>query len=271
MTIPLEDRYEDVIGKAQRGLGMRDEELALKAGVAVEDVSKAQSGEFHEEAARALATALGLRVAEVVAHGQKKWRAPDVEAMDGFRMFNTAFGSEMTVNAYLVWNPGSTEGAVFDTGTEASGLIGAIRSLGLRIPALFLTHTHADHVAELTPLRRETNAIVRVAHQEASGQAEGIADGAKFRVGGLSIEALHTPGHTPGGMTYFVEGLARPLAIVGDALFAGSMGGANSAWQVALRANRERILSLPPETIICPGHGPLTRVGHEKAHNPFYP
>ena len=71
-------------------------------------------------------------------------------------------------------------------------------------------------------------------------------------------------------MTFFVTGLARPVAIVGDSIFAGSMGGGNVSYEDALRNNSEKILTLPDETIICPGHGPMTTVGEEKQHNPFF-
>jgi glyoxylase-like metal-dependent hydrolase (beta-lactamase superfamily II) len=71
-------------------------------------------------------------------------------------------------------------------------------------------------------------------------------------------------------MTYVVTGLAHPIAIVGDSLFAGSMGGGNVSYRDALRNNLEKILRLPDETIICPGHGPMTTVGEEKQHNPFF-
>ena len=71
-------------------------------------------------------------------------------------------------------------------------------------------------------------------------------------------------------MTYVVTGLAQPIAIVGDSLFAGSMGGGNVSYDDALRNNLEKILTLPDETIICPGHGPMTTVGEEKQHNPFF-
>jgi hydroxyacylglutathione hydrolase len=71
-------------------------------------------------------------------------------------------------------------------------------------------------------------------------------------------------------MTYVVTGLTRPIAIVGDSLFAGSMGGGNVSYRDALRTNLEKILTLPDQTIICPGHGPMTTVGEEKEHNPFF-
>jgi glyoxylase-like metal-dependent hydrolase (beta-lactamase superfamily II) len=71
-------------------------------------------------------------------------------------------------------------------------------------------------------------------------------------------------------MTYVVTGLSRPLAIAGDSLFAGSMGGGNVSYEDALRNNREKILTLPDEAVVCPGHGPLTTVGKEKRDNPFF-
>ena len=72
-------------------------------------------------------------------------------------------------------------------------------------------------------------------------------------------------------MTYLIDGLNQPVAIVGDAVFAGSMGGGMISYSDALRTNREKIMTLPDETILCPGHGPLSRVGWEKKHNPFFP
>ena len=74
-----------------------------------------------------------------------------------------------------------------------------------------------------------------------------------------------------GGLTYVITGLARPVAIVGDALFAGSMGGGVVSYADALETNRREIFTLPDDTVICPGHGPMTSVAEEKHHNPFYP
>jgi len=74
-----------------------------------------------------------------------------------------------------------------------------------------------------------------------------------------------------GGMTYVADGLERPIAIVGDAIFAGSMGGGMISYENALSTNREKIMTLPNETILCPGHGPMTTVGEEKRNNPFFP
>src|SRR4029077_16559458 len=77
-------------------------------------------------------------------------------------------------------------------------------------------------------------------------------------------------GHSRGGVTYVVSGLPNRIAVVGDSMFASSMGGGGVSYADALRNNREQILTLPDNTILCPGHGPLTTVGEEKKHNPFF-
>jgi glyoxylase-like metal-dependent hydrolase (beta-lactamase superfamily II) len=84
------------------------------------------------------------------------------------------------------------------------------------------------------------------------------------------VQTRRTSGHARGGVTNVETGLARRLAIVGDALFAGSMGGGLVSYDEALRTNHEQILTLPDDTILCCGHGPLTTVGEEKFHNPFF-
>src|SRR5438034_679218 len=170
--IPLEDNVGDIIGKAQRGLGISDSELAEKARLSLEKIRALREGRFD--------------------------------------------------------------------------------------------------VADLPGLREETGANVFTPASEPVPGAEPIEEGKRFRLGNLEINSLLTWGHSPGGMTYIVTGLARPVAIVGDSLFAGSIGGGNVSYRDALQNNLKKILTLPDETIICPGHGPMTTVGEEKQHNPFF-
>jgi hydroxyacylglutathione hydrolase len=122
----------------------------------------------------------------------------------------------------------------------------------------------------LPGLREKTGAHVFAPARESVPGAEPIEEGKRFRVGKIDIEARLTWGHSPGGMTYVVTGLARPIAIVGDSLFAGSMGGGNVSYDDAVQNNLKKILTMPVETIVCPGHGPITSVGEEKKHNPFF-
>jgi glyoxylase-like metal-dependent hydrolase (beta-lactamase superfamily II) len=141
---------------------------------------------------------------------------------------------------------------------------------GLTIKLILLTHAHPDHVADLERLTQTTGAPIYLSSRENAIGAQAIEEGRTFTVGKLEIESRLTWGHSPGGMTFVVRGLARPVAIVGDSLFAGSMGGGNVSYGDAVRNNLEKILTLPNETILGPGHGPLTTVGEEKRHNPFF-
>ncbi|QSR84652.1 MBL fold metallo-hydrolase [Methylacidimicrobium sp. B4] len=267
--VPLEDGVEDVIGKAARGLGLADEPLARAAGVSLEEVRRVKRGELDERLIRRLASVLHLRGDALVALGKGDYRPRDPGPIPGFLAFHTAW-SGMTVNAYLVWDLRTREAAAFDTGGDCDEMLGAIRDRGLQLRAIFLTHTHGDHIAALDRLKGETGARAYVGDQEPLPGAEPFAAGAEFSIGSLPIRTLLTNGHSPGGITYLVSGGPRLLAIVGDSLFAGSMGGGNVSYADALRNNREKVLALPADTVICPGHGPLTSVAEEREHNPFF-
>ena len=269
MPIPLEDNYTDVLGKAMRGLRVGREELDGRAGLAVGSVARLLAGELDEPAARAVAPLLALGADQLVALARGAY-APDVAAPDGLLGFNTPY-DDFHVNAYLVWDPASKQAVAFDTGSSSAGLREAAAARGLTIALVLVTHTHPDHVMDLPALLDATGAPAHVSAAEPLPRASAITPGATFQVGALAIEARKTTGHSVGGMTYVVRGLARPLAIVGDALFAGSMGGGMVSYADALANNRREVFSLPDDTVICPGHGPLTTVGLEKQHNPFYP
>jgi glyoxylase-like metal-dependent hydrolase (beta-lactamase superfamily II) len=149
-------------------------------------------------------------------------------------------------------------------------MLHTLRSEGLRLDSVFLTHTHEDHIADLDRLVAATGAPVYVSEREPHSAAKPFPDGANFKLGGLAIGTLPTWGHSPGGTSYVVTGLAHPLAVVGDALFASSMGGSRDTYAEQYRHNVEKILTLPEDTVLACGHGPLTTVGQEKAHNPFF-
>lgn len=272
MRIPLEDQFQDVIGKARRGLKLSESLLVQKARIEFDQLEALQAGQFNLEAASKIAEVLGLDPPALIALGRESWYPPAPELPANFAAFNTPF-EDMTVNAYLVWDRPGGPAAAFDTGGDCTGMLETIRQHGLAVGSIFLTHTHYDHVAALDDLVAETGATVFVSAREKIPRAEAVEEGAEFAVGGLKISVRQTSGHSPGGLTYVVEGWAggEVLAIVGDAMFAGSMGGAPpESYAAALRMNREKILTLPDATILCPGHGPLTTVALEKRHNPFY-
>jgi hydroxyacylglutathione hydrolase len=273
MAIPLEDLATDVVGKAQRGLGLSDNDLAEKLGIppdeleAVKEV-KGVSVVLVETLARVLE--LGPRSLIALAEGRyfPQARPPS----PGFFHANTVFG-EMTVNSYLVWDPETRIAAAFDTGADATPLVEEIRKQELTLQDIFLTHTHVDHVMELDRLCEKVGGSIGVhtPETEALENAAPFKPGVTFSLGRLHIETRDTSGHSPGGTTYHIHGLDAPLAIVGDALFAGSVGGIKSDYRTALRLIRNNILSAQDNTIIAPGHGPLTTVAQEKTNNPFFP
>lgn len=267
--ISLEDNVGDIIGKAQRGLGISDSELAKKAGVDLQTIRNLREGDVDEQAMLRVAPVLGLAAGPLCELAKGEWRPERIDERDGFAQFNTRY-HDMTVNAYLVWDPASRVAAAFDTGADCSEMVRFANRHKLNVQLILLTHAHPDHVADLPRLREETGADVFVPAREHVSGAEAIDEGKHFHLGNLEIDTRLTWGHSQGGITYVVTGLARPIAIVGDSLFAGSMGGGNVSYHDALRNNLEKILTLPDETIICPGHGPMTTVGEEKAHNPFF-
>ena len=267
--IPLEDTFTDIIGKAQRGLKLSDEQLSQRAGILVAEVSAAKNGEIDDGILRKLAAALGLGPERLIASAHKAWY-PKIHDIPGLGQINTPY-EDMTVNAYLVWDQNTKEAAAFDTGADAAPLLQLAQSHGLRITTILLTHTHPDHIAALGRLKKETGAPAYVPELEPTAGAETYPEGRSFNVGSLRIETRKTSGHSVGGTTYVIAGLSRPVAVVGDSLFAGSMGGGGISYSDALENNRKKILTLSGETVICPGHGPLTSVGEEQQHNPFFP
>jgi glyoxylase-like metal-dependent hydrolase (beta-lactamase superfamily II) len=269
MSIPLEDNVSDIIGKAQRGLAVSDSQLAENAGVSADRIRKLREGAFDGDAVEQAAPVLNLDAAALRKLADGTWNPEAIGQIEGLAQFNTIYG-DMTVNAYLVWDPATREAVAFDTGADCSDMLRRIEHEKLNVKLILLTHAHPDHVADLRRLGKATGATVYISRLEEAEGAEEVEEGKRFRVGSLEIEARLTSGHSPGGMTYVVMGLARPVAVAGDSLFAGSMGGGNVSYEDALRNNREKILTLPDETVVCPGHGPLTTVGKEKQDNPFF-
>jgi len=268
MNIPLEDNFGDVISKAQRGLGISDSDLAEKARLDASAIRKLRDGHFDELGLFRIAPVLGLGARALSDLAQNEYH-PSVREIDGVATFNTPF-HDMRVNAFLVWDPKSRKAVAFDTGADCRAMLDRIAKEKLTVQLILLTHAHTDHIADLGRMKKGTGAPDYISERESIPGAETISEGHEFNVGNLKVKALLTWGHSRGGMTFFVTGLARPVAIVGDSIFAGSMGGGNVSYKDAINNNLEKILTLPDETIICPGHGPLTTVKEEKVHNPFF-
>src|SRR3954465_15003594 len=212
MAIPLEDNVSDIIGKAQRGLGISDSRLAERASVSTDAVRKIRSGDLSGEAVDQVAPILKLSAAALRKLAAGEWEPETIDGIDGLALFNTTYG-DMTVNAYLVWDPVTRDAVAFDTGADCGGMLKRIESDKLKTKLILLTHAHPDHVADLARLRKATGAPVYISEREPEEGAEPFGEGKRFEVGPLEIEARLTSGHSPGGITYVVTGLAKPIAV----------------------------------------------------------
>ncbi len=275
MRIELEDNYEDVLMKAATGLGLGKSKLAELAGLSTQQVTSLLKGNFDSLSSYKVAAVLGLHpeAVQALASGES---TPELIELEDLHIFNTSFSipgfGQMAVNSFLVKCPKSSAAVLFDTGTDPEQVIAAIHSIGASLQAIFLTHTHRDHVASVSALRSAfSNATLYGPKREPFAGAYGVRDGDCFDVGSLQIKARLTNGHSKGGTSYLMDGLTKKIACVGDALFACSQGGVSAAqYAKSLEINRSQLLSLPSDTVLCPGHGPLTTVAHERGCNPFY-
>lgn len=258
MTLPLEDNWRDILGKAARAQGL---DLAAYPSLA--------SGTWDPQAAQEACLQFGLAFPALRVLAEGRWRPAEPRLPDGLAAFSSPFG-DMTVNAYLAWDPATRLAAAFDTGADCSAMLRELETRHLKLEALFLTHTHGDHVYEFDRIREKTGCHAYACQLEPFAGSTSFEPGRTFTVGGLHIESRLTSGHSPGGTTYHIHGLRLPVSITGDALFAGSVGGIKQHYTDALAQIRREILSRPDHTLLCPGHGPITTVAEEKRHNPFF-
>jgi hydroxyacylglutathione hydrolase len=272
MILPLEDLFTDVIHKAQQGQGLNDGALALRTGLTAEKLSAVKNGEVDEAAILKLGTALGLGPQALLAIAKNAWRPAPVEML-GLKQFTTTY-KDMTVNSYITWDPATNVALAFDTGADATPMLDFIKQKDLQLANIFLTHTHPDHVADLERLKFETGGTVAlINNREAHPGAQPfvIEEMAGWLAESLRVEPRSTWGHSRGGTSYLIKGLEKGVVIVGDALFAGSMGSGLVSYSDALRTTRANLLTLTRDTIVCPGHGPMSTILEERANNPFFP
>jgi glyoxylase-like metal-dependent hydrolase (beta-lactamase superfamily II) len=271
----LEDHVGDIIRKARAMSNVSALAAAGAAGLTETELAALEeSGQTTKKPnLAALAELIGLHPAklEAIASG---WlpSEKDLSVWQQLRCITTTAGG-MAVNCYLVWDEVSREAALFDTGWEAGPAVKLLVDNQLQLRHVFITHSHEDHVAALGDLR-EKFPKSRLHSGLKGGPVDQRNRPSDFiHLGSLRITHRDTPGHAEDGTTYIIGTWpddAPHVAIVGDAIFAGSIGRGNQSWELARQKVREQILTLPPETLLCPGHGPLTTVAEEKAHNPFF-
>ncbi len=271
----LEDHIGDICRKARI-----QTKTSMEEAIAVAAVDEASLHAFETDGMEAssvnvvaLAELLELDVAkaERIAGGWEP-ASVDLNLWQELRMVTTSEGFE--VNSFLVWDEQSRVAALFDTGWFADDIFKLIDDHDLDLQHLFITHMHGDHVAAIGPVRKRCSGVRLHSNSEHAPKDQRVAAGESVLVGTLTVKAQLTPGHASDGVTYVVSGWpgdAPMVAVVGDAIFAGSMGKDFDTPQLAQQKIREEILSLPLDTLVCPGHGPLTTVAEEKENNPFFP
>ena len=219
--------------------------------------------------------------------GMLKWRAFQAQGVRRIMIVEKIVVGPLASNCYIVADDAVPEGIIIDPGDEAGAILERVGELGIDIKYILLTHGHLDHIAAVTRVKEVTGASL-VVHKE---DADGLNDRSlslfmgvtlpevpkpdrllrgweSIEFGGLSFTVLHTPGHSPGGVCLLGEG----VLFSGDTLFNCGIGRSDLPGgdpEKLLHSIHTRLLILPDETVVYPGHGPQTTIGEERRRNPF--
>ncbi|MDB6037735.1 MAG: Transcriptional regulator, family [Verrucomicrobiales bacterium] len=271
----LEDHLGDIIRKAREAANVNVDAAAQAGGLSADQLQQLEkSGETAKQPDLARLGSLVQLNGQKLQAIAKGWLPKPVELANWREVRQvTTEGEGYTVNAYLVWDEVNREAAIFDTGWDPAPILKIIDENQLQPKHLFITHSHDDHIAGLAKIRERFPKIrIHSGSKHAPPDQRNRANDF-IHLGNLRITNRETPGHAEDGVTYIVGNFpedASNIAIVGDCIFAGSMGRGFQSTDLLKQKVREQIFTLPADTIICPGHGPLTTVGEEKAHNPFF-
>lgn len=191
-------------------------------------------------------------------------------------------------NTYILSD--EKECAVIDCGVKTRDVMKVVEDRGFKVKAIILTHGHFDHIFHVAGLKAETGADICIHEADASlyrdPETNGfnyfglrtqtemppadilLKDGQKLRIGKAELEIIHTPGHTPGSICIKAE----DILISGDTLFSMSVGRTDlpgGSQKALVESIREKLFTLDPKTVVYPGHGPQTTIGHEVSYNPY--
>jgi len=193
-------------------------------------------------------------------------------------------------NCSIIADENTREAMVIDPGDDIGDIQAILQKHGVRVKQIVITHAHIDHVGGAMKLRTATGAPILLNQKDhallkmldmqaawlgmsAPDEVEvdrTVTDADKVEAGALVANVIHTPGHTEGSICLYFP--AEQKLIAGDTLFAGSIGRTDlpgGSFDKIIRSLHEKVLSLPDETIVVPGHGPLTTIGDERETNPF--
>jgi hydroxyacylglutathione hydrolase len=194
-------------------------------------------------------------------------------------------------NCRLLWCHATKRAVVIDPGGDVAEIVRAIDHAGVTVDKIWLTHGHIDHVGGAAELKARLDVPIEGPHRDdlfllenvmESARMFGIPDvanvtpdrwlneGDRVEIGELAFDVLHCPGHSPGSIAFLNKPLG--LAIVGDVLFAGSIGRTDlpgGSQQQLLKSIADKLLPLPDEVTVLNGHGPATTIGRERVTNPF--
>lgn len=276
-AIPLEDELGDVLEKAMRGTGINLEALAEEAGVPAARIRDAVDyrPDLSPAELRRLAAVLRLNEVGLCALGAGRYPLPRIGSLP-FRLWPLRMRHGIGfANAYLVAAMDSDRGLLFDTGAGLPSIQPSWPPTIAWLDGVFLTHVETEHAGGLAEVARRFEAPAAFVPQGAAAPGgTAVGEGAVQAFGALEVQVFSTPGHAAAHNCYLVRVAAegrprRALLISGDLVFAGSAGGGYFSPK-QLQAQLRRLLgALPPETLIAPGHGPMTTVENELRFNPF--
>jgi hydroxyacylglutathione hydrolase len=270
----LEDHIGDIIRKARQAANVSKETVAQAGRITVAQLQELEdSGQMSGSPnLGGMASVIGLNGAKLrrISDG---WLPQGIDASRWREVRQIITTQRLSVNSYLVWDEATREAALFDTGWSAREVFDLADQHRLELKHLFITHSHEDHIAAIGQVRERFPKIRLHSNSKTAPPNQRNRPNDFIHLGSLRITNRDTPGHAEDGVTYVIGNFpedAPNVAIVGDCIFAGSIGRGFVSTDLLKQKIREQIFSLPKETLICPGHGPLTTVALEEENNPFF-